>query len=110
MIGNVAALYHMKAQHPERALREACREFESIFVHQLLKATGSGVGEGFMGEGLSGEISKDLLYMAMARGATAGEGIGIAQVLYERIARIQGISAETPTQTSVPLTDKKEGR
>lgn len=80
MIDSISALYHLKASDPQKALVKSCKEFESIFAHQLLKSMAATLEDGFAGEGLAGNIYDDMLYMEIARKVTEGPGLGFAKV------------------------------
>ncbi|MEA3223095.1 MAG: rod-binding protein [Thermodesulfobacteriota bacterium] len=85
MIPEISSLFHLRSSNPEEALKKTCKAFESIFTHQLLKTMGNSMPEGFINTGLSGEIYKDMLYMAVARSASKGKGLGIAETLYSQM-------------------------
>jgi peptidoglycan hydrolase FlgJ len=85
MIDGINALYHLKTSDPGKALEKACKEFESIFAHQLIKTMGSSLEEGFAGGGLAGDMYDDMLYMELARQCTRGQGLGLAKVLEHQL-------------------------
>ena len=77
MIDGIGALYHLKATDPGKALTKVCKEFETIFAHQILKT---------MGETLAGEMYDDLLYMELARKVSEGRGLGLAKVVEKQLS------------------------
>lgn len=79
MIDGINALYHLKASDPQLAIKKSCQEFESIFVHQLLKGMAETLEEGFAGGGVAGNIYDDMLYREIARKVTEGQGLGLAK-------------------------------
>jgi len=85
MIDGIGALYHLKATDPGKALTKACREFETIFAHQILKTMGESLEEGFSGGGLAGDMYDDLLYMELARKVSEGRGLGLARVVEQQL-------------------------
>jgi flagellar protein FlgJ len=85
MIDGIGALYHLKASDPAKALDKACREFETIFAHQILKTMGESLEEGFSGGGLAGDMYDDLLYMELARKVSEGRGLGLATVVEQQL-------------------------
>lgn len=85
MIDGIGALYHLKATDPGKALTKACREFETIFAHQILKTMGESLEEGFAGGGLAGDMYDDWFYMEMARAATQGRGLGLGSVIEKQL-------------------------
>ena len=68
-------------------LREATREFESMFLHQLMKAMRATVPQGdlFHG-GQSGKIYTDMLDQEIAKVASK-RGVGMANLLYQQLRR-----------------------
>lgn len=85
MIDGIGALYHLKASDPGQALTKACKEFETIFAHQILKTMGATLEEGFSGGGLAGDMYDDLLYMELARKVSEGRGLGLATVVEQQL-------------------------
>lgn len=73
----------------QEKLREACREFEAIFLNIMLKQMRSGVEEGGLVEksharGIFEEMHDEELSKAMAQ----GRGIGLAQQLYQQLTAV----------------------
>lgn len=68
----------------------ACKEFEAYFTEQVFKALKSMVPENEE-ESSSTKSTlnnfEDMLYKEYAESATQGEGLGIAQMLYEQMKR-----------------------
>jgi len=90
MIKSVSLLSHLNVSNSNLGLQEACKQFETIFAYQLLKVMGESIGEGFMGEGLSGDFYKDMLFMAVAENVADDDGLGIAEMLKNQIVTTQG--------------------
>ena len=49
MIRGVQTLKHISQTDPRQALEGACKEFESIFAHQILKTMGESMPDGLFG-------------------------------------------------------------
>lgn len=73
----------------DKELMNACKEFESIFMHMLLKQMRSTIPEGGLTEkSTAREIFEDMYDQELAKKATErGEGIGIAKMLYNQLKR-----------------------
>ena len=70
------------------AIREAARQFESVFLHQVFKTMRSTVPkEGLMGGGFGGEVFTDMLDQQYAEIASKNESLGLS----ETIARQLGV-------------------
>lgn len=105
MIDGMSAIYHLKATNPGQALEKACKEFETIFAHQIIKTMGSSLEEGFSGGGLAGDTYDDMFYMEMARQCTKGRGLGLAKVLEHQL---QGrIAKNAEVQGGQDASDKQ---
>ena len=64
-------------------IRKVAREFESVFLHLLLKSMRATVREGrLMGGGRGGVLFSDLFDQGVAR--SAGGGLGLAEMLVRR--------------------------
>ncbi|EOD00725.1 rod-binding protein [Caldisalinibacter kiritimatiensis] len=68
-------------------LMEVCKEFESIFIHMMLKQMRSTVPDsGITNKSTAREIFEDMYDQEVAKQVSnQGEGIGIAKVLYEQM-------------------------
>lgn len=72
-------------------LMEVCREFESYFLEQTFKAMEKMIPkdeeEDSSGANSTLDMFKDNLIQEYASSATEGEGLGLAQILYEQMKR-----------------------
>ena len=68
-------------------LKKACQEFESIFIHMLLKEMRSTIPEGgFIEKSTAREMFEDMYDQEIAKNISkANEGLGLAKVLYEQM-------------------------
>ncbi|RLC11852.1 MAG: hypothetical protein DRH43_03200 [Deltaproteobacteria bacterium] len=70
----------------DRKLRKACGDFESIFIHYLLKSAQNALPEsGIFDNRPESKIYKSMAYEAIARTIATGRGIGLGELLYERL-------------------------
>lgn len=69
-------------------LKEVCRDFESIFVKQMLDSMRKTVHKGgMMGEGgMAEEVFEDMLYEEYAKNMTKTARFGIADSLYREFS------------------------
>ncbi len=82
-------------------LREACTEFESLFIHLLLKELRATVGKsGLMDGGQAEEVYTGMMDTEMARDLAAKGGIGLADILYRQLdsARTEPPSVPGPSE------------
>ena len=82
MIGSVSNLYHLRQSNPEKALEKACKEFEAIFAHQLLKTMGESISDdGLLEQGLADDMYRDMLYTSIAQSVSETGSLGISKIL-----------------------------
>jgi len=88
-------------------LMDACRDFESVFVTQLLKNMRSTLSEEdpLMGKGLGGNMYRDLFDQEVAKKISEGKGIGLADKLYRDMEKMMGNETEGP---AVPFSIGEE--
>lgn len=71
-------------------LDRAARGFEAYFVGELLRRAGaSSAGAGLLDGGQAGVMYRDLLQQEIARRATAGRGLGFADLIVRGVLRGQ---------------------
>ncbi|HOJ14572.1 MAG TPA: rod-binding protein [Deltaproteobacteria bacterium] len=113
MIDDVSMIAAMNRTDPAKALKRACAEFESLFAYQLLKAMYETVPEGFMEEGLAGDVYRDMFSFEVARriGETGALGIArvLEQTLRERFGYEDASSARGPEGKEADKTDMHRG-
>lgn len=70
----------------EKKLYQACVDFESIFVKQMLDSMRSTVPKGGLFDGgMSQEIFEDRLYDSYAQKISSTAGLGLARQMFEQI-------------------------
>ncbi|QJA06560.1 hypothetical protein FVE67_07020 [Thermosulfurimonas marina] len=83
-------LYRLEAlahKDPRRALREACREFEAVFLETVLRGLDRTVlRSGLFPESLETRLYRDLYYQELAR-ELSGKGLGLSELLYRRLSQ-----------------------
>jgi Rod binding domain-containing protein len=85
-------------------LREACSEFEALFINMLFKELRATVGKsGLMDGGQAEEVYTGMMDTEMARDLAAKGGIGLADILYRQL---DSVRLERP---SVPGPSKPAG-
>lgn len=78
-------------------LLEVCKEFEAYFVEQVFKALQKMVPENEESDSKYMDMFGDTLIQEYAKSATnQGDGLGIANMLYEQMKRNYGIGVVNP--------------
>ncbi|MCL5040819.1 MAG: rod-binding protein [Firmicutes bacterium] len=69
------------------ALKKACREFEALFLQQLLKEMRQTILRSDLLPGQAGQgLHQDLAEEALAQAISSGRGIGLAEILYRQLS------------------------
>lgn len=98
-------LANSSAAADEEGLREACREFESYFVEQVFNSMME-TTKVFSDDDENGyatkmvDYFKDFAVQELCDKATDGNGLGLANVLYEQMKRNYGIGVVQPEELS----------
>ena len=86
MISDIAMLSHLNQTSPVKALEKACKEFETLFAHQILKTMGESLpDDGIVEKTFAEEMFKDMLYLEVARCVGDSGGLGIGDILKRHI-------------------------
>ncbi len=89
-----------------RTAHEAARQFEAVFLQQMLKPMFASVGhDPLFGGGNEGAIYRDFLVDALARALAQAGGIGIAKAVEGEIARLRGEAAGKTAPITAPASE-----
>ena len=70
----------------DRKLRDACRNFEALFLHHLLRTMRNSIPEGGLLEVGAGEkVFRDMMDEALAKRISERGGIGLSRMLYDHL-------------------------
>lgn len=76
-----------RKQRDLHSLKESSREFETMYVMEMMKAMRKSVPEGGLFEkSMTTEIFQEMIDMETAKSATRGPGLGLATAIYEQMA------------------------
>jgi len=69
-------------------LRQACADFESIFVNYVLRSARKTLPQqGLFHDTHEGKIYESMMDEQMARSVTRGRGLGLGELLYEQLEK-----------------------
>ena len=69
-------------------LRQACADFESIFVNYVLRSARKALPhQGLFHDTREGKIYESMMDEQMARSVTRGRGLGLGALLYEQLGQ-----------------------
>jgi Rod binding domain-containing protein len=75
----------------EKRLEKACQEFESLFIHQMMKTMRQTVPRtGFMGEGKERNIFQALFDEEISKAISKRGGMGLGKMLYQQMQKRGG--------------------
>jgi len=69
-----------------QAIKEACTEFESIFIYHLMKEMRASIPDGYLGKSMQSETYTSLFDIEVARRLSEQKGIGLADFLMRQLA------------------------
>ncbi len=70
-----------------QALKESSRQFETLYVMEMMKAMRKSIPEGGLFEkSMSTDIFQEMIDMETAKSATRGPGLGLATAIYNQMA------------------------
>lgn len=79
----------------QKALQDACKQFEAYFMQQMLKEMRSTIQRSdFIAENRGEEIFTEMLDEEYSKEASKGGGIGLAKMLYEQLSKTESIPVQ----------------
>jgi flagellar protein FlgJ len=89
VISNATVDPSTKKERDLESLRESSREFETLFVMEMMKAMRKAVPEGGLFEkNVHTDMFQEMLDMETAKSTTRGKGLGIAEAMYKQMAEL----------------------
>lgn len=86
-------------------LRQACQEFEEIFIRYVLKE--AHVDRSLFSEKGASSLYADMMREALAKAMSKGGGFGLADVLYQQLSKSEGsLGQEVKTGRDRPAADQ----
>jgi len=77
-----------KQEEEKNRLKQACLEFEAIFVQMLLKEMRNSIPKnGFFGQSLASNIYQSMYEQALADEVSKSGSLGLADQLYESLSK-----------------------
>ncbi|NOX21365.1 MAG: hypothetical protein GXO99_08975 [Nitrospirae bacterium] len=86
-------------------LKKVSREFESLFLYELLK--NMDVKEGLLGKGLGGDVYNTLFRLEISR-EMAERGTGLGDMIYESLKRAMGYNVKENPVLDDNIDSKEE--
>ena len=77
-----------KSNNQDQELKAVAQEFESLFVHLMLKEMRNSVAESdYLDTGLQGDIFEDMLDQEYAKEIASSEQLNLSKVIYEQLSK-----------------------
>jgi flagellar protein FlgJ len=91
----------------DKALKTACKQFETHFIHQMLKEMRSTVsmGEGLIPQNQGERMFKEMLDEEYAKNATEAGGIGLADMMFKQLSK--DVQDKVKVPGAQPTIDEK---
>ena len=99
--GNLASLKQAAATHSPQALREAARQFESLFTSMMLKSMQEANFKDPLFGSDQGDLYQDMYDDQLAAVMSRGKGLGLADMLVQQLRR-QGVGTADASGPSNP--------
>jgi flagellar protein FlgJ len=96
------ALRGLAARDPQAAVKEAARQFESLFMQQLLKSMRSTTMSSGMLDNSASELGTELLDTQYAQ-RLAGQPGGLADLIARQLARQMGLGVDGAAAATAPV-------
>jgi peptidoglycan hydrolase FlgJ len=80
-----AAEYTPSKKQEEGKLKDACQQFEGLFLSQILKEMRKSIPKAEEDQKQDKEMYEELMYDEIAKSMAASGGIGMANVLYQQM-------------------------
>lgn len=91
---------------PDKAIKDAARQFETLFVNQLLKSMREASPQGGMMDNEQTKLYTGMLDQQLAQ-AMSKRGIGLADVMAKQLAKGSGSAAAAAAGVTAPPLDPK---
>jgi flagellar protein FlgJ len=83
-----ATLKNAVAKNDAKQLRQACQEFEGIFLNMMYKEMKASVQKsGLIPEDSGQQVFEDMLDDQLTKDASQGKGMGLADMLYKQLSK-----------------------
>ena len=83
-----AAEYTPSKRKEEAKLKDACQQFEGLFLSQILKEMKKSIPKNEEDKKQEKEMYEEIMYDEIAKSMAASGGIGMANVLYQQMKDI----------------------
>ena len=93
----------------DQQAKDACKEFEALFINMMLKELRATVNKsGLMDGGKAEEVFTSLMDTQMSREMAAQGGIGLAEMLYRQMVAASGSSQPEENKISAANPEEHE--
>ena len=97
------------AAKEDKALREACKGFEAMFLNMMYREMRATVHEGgLFGESNARKIFEDMRDSEMAKQMAESGGIGLGDMLYKQLAPQATKRAQAEAQTAAAILEQQK--
>jgi len=106
--GNLASLKQAAATNSPQALREAAKQFESLFTSMVLKSMQQANFKDPLFGSDQGDLYQEMYDDQLAAVMSKGKGLGLADMLVQQLAR-EGLAGTSDASTGAGSSSKAQG-
>lgn len=105
--GALTALGKQAKQNDPQAIREAARQFESLFTEMMLKSMRAAKLGDDLGESQESDFYQDMYDQQLAVQMSQGKGLGLAEMLVQQLTRSgASLASASPAAPAAPAGDR----
>ena len=90
----------------EKDMEKVARDFESVFVNKLFESMRKGVPKSGLLDSSAMKMYQSMMDQEMAKQMSIGKGIGIGEMVYKDLSRLDKISEVMTPSSKMPITQK----
>jgi flagellar protein FlgJ len=85
----------------DEKIRDVAMQFESIFIHQMIKEMRKSVHKSDLSSSFSGDMYESMMDEELAKEMSKQKGIGLGDVIYRQLSKIA--EPDTQSETATPV-------
>lgn len=94
---NLKKQFQSEGNKSDEEIRDLARQFESIFIHQMIKEMRKSVHKSDLLNSFSLEMYESMMDEEIAKEMSKQKGIGLGDVIYQQLSKLNNPDAESET-------------
>lgn len=87
----------------EKDMEKVARDFESVFVNKLFESMRKGVPKSGLLDSSAMKMYQSMMDQEMAKLMSVGKGMGIGEMVYKDLSRLDKVSEEEKPSSKIPI-------